>query len=244
MSTSTPPTAEAPTVARFSFRPLLEADLPLLHGWLARPHWTAWWGPAPSLAEVHAEYGPWIAAPDAVRHHIALLEGQPFGYIQSYRVKDAGGGWWENETDPGARGIDQSIANLEDLGRGLGTAMVEAFVATVFRDPQVSHIQTDPHPDNTRATRAQRGSFPIPRRRAWSSIGGQDTQRPLPPFSRAGGRLHAPAPRQPRKDTLHAQTVLPRRRRRHPGPAQRLCHRTGHRRHGFFHQQHRQRQRR
>ncbi|MDQ3271395.1 MAG: acetyltransferase, partial [Pseudomonadota bacterium] len=79
--------------------------------------------------------------------------GQPFAYIQSYVAKDSGGGWWADETDPGVRGIDQSIADAAHLGRGLGTAMVKAFVAKLFSDPQVTHIQTDPDPRNARAIR-------------------------------------------------------------------------------------------
>lgn len=138
---------------RFTFRPLELADLPMLHGWLARPHWTQWWGPAPTLAEVEAEYGAWITDPAKVQPHIALLDGQPFAYIQSYVAMGSGDGWWEDETDPGVRGIDQSIADAAQLNRGLGTAMVKAFVARLFADPRVTHIQTDPDPGNTRAIR-------------------------------------------------------------------------------------------
>lgn len=144
---------QAAAAGRFSFRPLKTSDLPLLHGWLQRPHWTEWWGEAPTLAEVQAEYGAWIADPSQVQPHIALLDGQPLGYIQSYVAMGSGGGWWEAETDPGVRGIDQSIADAAQLGRGLGTAMVKAWVAKLFADPQVTRIQTDPDPRNARAIR-------------------------------------------------------------------------------------------
>jgi RimJ/RimL family protein N-acetyltransferase len=137
----------------FSFRPLEMADLPMLHEWMSRPHWTEWWGPAPTLAEVRTEYGAWIADPAMVRPHIALLDGNPLGYIQSYIAMGSGGGWWAQETDPGVRGIDQSIANAAQLNRGLGTAMVRAFVKKLFEDPQVTRIQTDPDPSNARAIR-------------------------------------------------------------------------------------------
>jgi len=137
----------------FDFRPLAHADLPLLHAWLGRPHWTEWWGPAGTLDEVQAEYGAWIADPRQVQPHIALLDGRPLGYIQSYVAMGSGEGWWEDETDPGVRGIDQSIADAADLGRGLGTQMVTAFVARLFRDPAVTRVQTDPDPRNARAIR-------------------------------------------------------------------------------------------
>jgi RimJ/RimL family protein N-acetyltransferase len=51
------------------------------------------------------------------------------------------------------RGIDQSLADASELGQGLGTAMVRAFVMELLRDPAVTRSQTDPAPDNGRAIR-------------------------------------------------------------------------------------------
>ena len=64
-----------------------------------------------------------------------------------------GDGWWLDEQDPGVRGIDQFLAHSEQLGRGVGTAMVRAFVLHLFADPTVTRIQTDPSPRNRRAIR-------------------------------------------------------------------------------------------
>ena len=50
----------------------------------------------------------------------------------------------EEETDPGVRGIDQSLANASQLGKGLGTKLVRALVELLFNDPEVTKIQTDP----------------------------------------------------------------------------------------------------
>src|SRR6266849_6527724 len=41
-------------------------------------------------------------------------------------------------------------------GRGLGSAMVRAFVEQLFQDPEVTRIQTDPSPDNESAIRSYR----------------------------------------------------------------------------------------
>src|ERR1700676_957130 len=68
----------------------------------------------------------------------------------------SGDGWWEDETDPGARGIDQFLANAEQLGQGLGSAMVRAFVEQLFKNPRVTTVQTDPSPQNERAIRCYR----------------------------------------------------------------------------------------
>jgi RimJ/RimL family protein N-acetyltransferase len=136
-----------------SFEPLRTGDLAMLHEWMTRPHWREWWGEAPSLSTVQAEYGAWIADPSKVQPYIAWIGGRRLGYIQSYVAMGSGGGWWEDETDPGVRGIDQSIADAADLNRGLGTAMVTAFVQKLFADPRVTRVQTDPHPENARAIR-------------------------------------------------------------------------------------------
>jgi len=82
-----------------------------------------------------------------------MLGDEPVGYAQSYVALGSGDGWWEDETDPGVRGIDQSLARPELLGRGLGTELVTALVERLFADPAVSRIQTDPAPHNLRAIR-------------------------------------------------------------------------------------------
>lgn len=143
-----------------SFRPLAAPDLPLLHEWLSRPHVAEWWTPTPSLAEVEEEYGPEGAAAAGVQPYVALADGVPIGFIQSYVAMGAGGGWWPDERDPGVRGIDQFLANADQLGRGLGTLMVRAFVRRLFADPAVTRIQTDPSPANRRAIRCyERAGF-------------------------------------------------------------------------------------
>jgi RimJ/RimL family protein N-acetyltransferase len=139
----------------FRFQPLREADLAMLRDWLARPHVAQWWAPLPSLDELRADYLE-RADGDSTRAYIAWHGGRPVGFIQSYVVMASGGGWWEAETDPGARGTDQFLAREQDLGRGLGSAMLRAFVRRLFAEPQVSVVQTDPDPHNERAIRAYR----------------------------------------------------------------------------------------
>jgi len=139
-----------------SFRALRASDLPMLREWLGRPHVAEWWGAAPDDAEVEADYAPMLADGSTERSYIALLDGAPLGYIQSYVVMGSGGGWWANERDPGARGIDQFLASADQLNRGLGSRMVRAFVDRLFEDPAVTKVQTDPSPRNCRAIRSYR----------------------------------------------------------------------------------------
>lgn len=137
----------------FEFKPLTESDIQLLFEWLNRPHVVEWWDGPVSLGQVRDEYLPRFGC-SSVRPYLAFLHGRPVGFIQSYVVMaEQASGWWPDERDPGAVGIDQFLADAENLGKGIGTEMVAQFTSFLFRDPAVTKIQTDPAPTNLRAIR-------------------------------------------------------------------------------------------
>ena len=135
------------------FSPLQPSDLPLIQHWLQQAHVKTWWETSDSYANIEQEFLPLTDSSNSTRGYLAWLNTEPIGFIQSYVVKDSGDGWWEAETDPGARGIDQFLGNAEQLNQGLGTTMVQAFTVLLFADPAVTKIQTDPAPNNARAIR-------------------------------------------------------------------------------------------
>lgn len=150
-----------------TFKALTEADLPRFHEWLTRAHVAAWWQPTPTFEEVLAEYRPRLAsdavlpldAPAGVTQYLAYENGEPFAFLQAYRVMASQDeGWWPDETDPRALGVDQFIGLGDRLGQGLGTRMLKAFLAFLFEDPRVTTIQTDPDPTNARAVACYRKS--------------------------------------------------------------------------------------
>ena len=137
-----------------TFRSLTRDDLPLLRAWLQRPHVAEWWGTVPTELELEAEYGPVIDGATPHRASVCLRDGVPVGFIQSYTpVATHAEGWWLDEHDPGVRGIDQFLVNADQLGQGLGTTMIRAYVAALFADDDVTRVQTDPSPENARAIR-------------------------------------------------------------------------------------------
>jgi AacA4 family aminoglycoside N(6')-acetyltransferase len=141
---------------RVTLRLMTEHDLSMLHDWLNRPHILEWWGgenERPTFDDVLRYYLPSALAAQAVTPYIAMLGEVPIGYAQSYVALGSGDGWWEDETDPGVRGIDQSLANAAQLNKGLGTKLVRALVELLFSDTLVTKIQTDPAPNNHRAIR-------------------------------------------------------------------------------------------
>lgn len=135
----------------------------MLREWLTRAHVAKWWGDADSIDELRSRYLLSAEQPNAPRGYIARSVAGPVGFIQSYVVLGSGGGWWEDETDPGARGIDQFLSEASQLDRGIGRRMIRAFVDDLFRDPAVSAVQTDPSPGNLRAIRcyAAAGFIPV-----------------------------------------------------------------------------------
>lgn len=139
----------------WEFRPLAASDMGLFAEWLTRPHVSDWWGASDPMAEVAEFYAASIT--QTVPHwcYIAELNGEPTGFIQWYTpAAFHDEGWWLDEHDPTVRGIDQFLGNADQLGQGIGTSMVRAFVAKLFADDaSVTRIQTDPDPRNARAIR-------------------------------------------------------------------------------------------
>jgi len=138
---------------RVTFRPIARNDLGLIHQWILRPRVTEWWHSPSSIADFEEHYLPSINGTSTTKAFVAQRDQEPIGFIQSYVVMGSGGGWWENEQDPGARGVDQFLADPDQLNQGLGTAMVREFLAKIFREPEVTIVQADPDTNNHRAIR-------------------------------------------------------------------------------------------
>lgn len=148
------------------FRPVTLADLTMLGEWMERPHWREWWGdPSEELGYVREM----IEGRDSTRPFLILLGGEPAGYIQVWRMADAMVEPWLTEAPwlyqmpEGAVGVDLSLAEAQNLNRGIGTAVLKRFVA-MLRDEGCKEIWIDPDPENIRAVRAyeKAGFRPVP----------------------------------------------------------------------------------
>ncbi|WP_216641153.1 GNAT family N-acetyltransferase [Oceaniglobus roseus] len=156
-------TAGAPDIG---FRPVTEADLPMLADWLARPHWRAWWGdPETELGYIR----DMIEGRDTTSPWIFTLDGADAGYIQMWRIADnrvepwLSQAPWMTELPDDAVGVDLSLADGESLGRGTGTRVLSRFTERL-RAEGFTNIIIDPDPANLRAVRAyaRAGFRPIP----------------------------------------------------------------------------------
>lgn len=114
-----------------AFRPLAEADLADLHAWLNRPHLRRFFQREPiSAAEVAEKYRPCIRGEEPTFCHLALLDGQPFGYLQCYRIADHPA-WAATIGESDGIGTDLAIFEPEMIGRGLGRAMLGGYLRDV-----------------------------------------------------------------------------------------------------------------
>ena len=133
-------------VSPHDFRPVTEADLPLLARWRASPQVVRWWG-TPEVEDA-AE----TLADPRVAMWIVTHQGRPFAYAQDYSPHD-----WDAHPfahlPSGSRGIDQYIGEPDMLDRGHGSAFIRAHCERLFAAGAPA-IGTDPHPENGRAIRA------------------------------------------------------------------------------------------
>ena len=97
---------------------MTEHDLAMLYEWLTRSHIVEWWGgeeARPTLADVQEQYLPSVLAQESVTPYIAMLNGEPIGYAQSY-VALGSGDWMV-----GRRNTIQSTRNRPVTGECITT---------------------------------------------------------------------------------------------------------------------------
>jgi len=149
---------ETTSAGRFGFRPLRRDDVAMLCDWLARPHVLAWWHHDPSPASVEADFGPGIDGEDPVEYFIVAIDGDECAFIQSCQLHDEDE-WWNAlqvvDAPRDAFTVDYFIAEPSLIGRGLGTAMIGAFLADRWRRyPDATCSIVDVNPANPPSWRA------------------------------------------------------------------------------------------
>ena len=145
-----------------TFRELGIDDLPTMHRWLNEPGVVRWWeGDDASWAGVVERYGPDRDDP-TTEHWIAVVDGRDTGWIQCYPASD-----WPEDTDrwrahgidPATTGgIDYLVGEPGDRGRGVGSAIIAAFVRDVVfgRHPAWTTACADPYAANEASWKALR----------------------------------------------------------------------------------------
>jgi aminoglycoside 6'-N-acetyltransferase len=131
----------------YAFQAMTELDLPMVMRWLQTPEVVRWWGDPDEQYELVSND---LTHPD-MDQFIVALDGQPFAYIQCYRLSTWNQGF--GPQPPDARGIDQFIGEPDMIGHGHGSAFIRSFTEDRLRSG-VPRMVTDPDPANPRAIRA------------------------------------------------------------------------------------------
>jgi aminoglycoside 6'-N-acetyltransferase len=135
---SDPPLPPFPVVsgAGFTFRRLRRDDFELLGRWLEAPHVARWWNHEYSPEAIERDFGDAIDGREPAEDYLALLEGEPVGVVQYSRFDEYPEYGAElapvYPVGPGTVSIDYLIGDRDRIGRGVGTAMIRAFVERVW----------------------------------------------------------------------------------------------------------------
>jgi aminoglycoside 6'-N-acetyltransferase len=140
----------------FEFTPIRRKDFPLLSSWLCTPHVARWWDDDPSLEAIEIGYGGCVDGTEPAAAFIAHCKGAAVGLIQRYRL-----GAYPQYMDemhlildvpPNLTSIDYLIGPVSALGKGIGTAMIVAFVARIWEDDPATPAIIVPVQANNRAS--------------------------------------------------------------------------------------------
>lgn len=147
---------------RIEFRPLVPADLPLLHGWLNQGPVLEWYARAPlSLEQVEQRYRGRLDGSDPTRVWISVVDGADAGMLQTYLVADHPDYARAIAGEAGWAGLDYFTGEARFRGIGLAPRIVDAFVEqVVFAAAEVVACVSGPDPENARSIRTlERAGF-------------------------------------------------------------------------------------
>lgn len=143
----------------FTFEQLRRDDFGLLAVWLAEPHVARWWNHDPSPDAIEDDFGGVVDGTDPAEDYVVLTDGRPIGLIQYSRFHDYPEYVAEMDgvypVGPEAASIDFLIGDPSSIGRGVGTAMIQAFVERIWATQRdVKHIVVPVNSANVASWRA------------------------------------------------------------------------------------------
>ncbi len=131
-----------------------EGDLKVLHRWLNQPHVLEWWREPLTFEGTQVKYGPYVRGEVLTYPFLILLDDQPLGYIQWYRIADYSDYAEQIQAEAGAAGIDLFLGEPEWVHRGLGGLVIRRFLReVVFPQQGVTCCVIGPDRDNRAAIR-------------------------------------------------------------------------------------------
>jgi len=152
-------------VGPITFVRLTRDNFPLLANWLSEPTVARWWNHETSPEALEKDFGAEVDGTEPSEVFLAWADGRPFGLIQRYAIADYPEYVEELSAvcpvPESAVSIDYLIGEPECRGRGLGAAMIAAFVAESWAAyPDASAVVVAMHQHNAASWRAvERAGF-------------------------------------------------------------------------------------
>lgn len=144
---------EAARMHRIEFRPVdLDADIDLIFAWLGDPDVRRWYDEGEhSLENYRQRFGP----EPTTHKFIMVIDGQPVGYLQAYRLSDEREYATQVALEHDAVSIDLFIGEAAYRGEGWGSLVLRrALNRIVFGEMGAQYACCNPDPENTRAISA------------------------------------------------------------------------------------------
>jgi len=140
---------------RVALRAMTRGDLPDLARWRGSDHVRRWFAAdgEPDLETVTEKYGPRIDGMSPTRMWIVEANGRSVGFCQDYRVRDYPQ-YAVVAPEPDAVAVDYAIGDEKFVGRGIGTRMMWAWLASARRRyPDVTAYFSSPDHRNAASLR-------------------------------------------------------------------------------------------
>lgn len=116
----------------FAFTRTRRADFPQLQTWLEKPHVARFWNHRTSDTDIEQDFGGSVDGTEPSEDFIVSYESSPIGFIQRYRLQDYPDdlALLERLVPIPAHtiSIDYFIGEAALIGKGVGSAMIRAFV--------------------------------------------------------------------------------------------------------------------
>ena len=146
-------------MTRFTFRQMTEDDLALGRRWLLEPHVRRWWADDPTETDYpEGTLRDWLEAirgEDPTDMFVVEMDGRPIGMIQSYVTQDYADHIAEvGELPERALEVDLFIGDPALIGKGVGPAMLRAFLDEEFARRGLDYCVIGPSRANVAAIRA------------------------------------------------------------------------------------------
>ncbi|MFJ8645482.1 GNAT family N-acetyltransferase [Streptomyces sp. NPDC093546] len=128
-------------------------DLDVVHGWMQSPHIDAFWHQAWPRERWYEEIAGHLAG-DAILPVLVDLDGEPFAYIEVYRVvRDRLAGQYAQL--PHDLGVHIAIGDAARTGQGLGRRLLRALAEGLLAaDPACVRVVAEPDVTNAPSLRA------------------------------------------------------------------------------------------